>query len=161
MEQISAPWRMEYILESDKNCCFLCQYPKEDSDELNLILYRGDSNFIILNRFPYNPGHLMVAPYRHLGILQDLTDIEAKEHIDLVKKSVELLIKVMNPHGFNVGMNLGKVAGAGVDDHIHTHIVPRWQGDTNFMPVIADTKVLPESLAATYKKLKDCMNGLL
>jgi len=161
MEQISAPWRMEYILETDKNGCFLCQYPKEDSDELNLILYRGDSNFIILNRFPYNPGHLMVAPYRHLGILQDLTDVEAKEHIDLVKKSVELLIKVMNPHGFNVGMNLGKIAGAGVDDHIHTHIVPRWQGDTNFMPVIADTKVLPESLAATYKKLKDCMNGLL
>ena len=161
MEQISAPWRMEYILETDKSGCFLCQYPKEDSDELNLILYRGDSNFIILNRFPYNPGHLMVAPYRHLGTLQDLIDIEAKEHIDLVKKSVELLIKAMNPHGFNVGMNLGKVAGAGVDDHIHTHIVPRWQGDTNFMPVVADTKVLPESLPATYKKLKDCMSSLL
>jgi len=97
----------------------------------------------------------MVAPYRHVGQLDGLTDEEAKEHFDLVKRSLGLLVEVVKPTGFNIGMNLGKVAGAGVDDHIHTHIVPRWQGDTNFMPVIAKTKVLPEALANAYKKLKD------
>jgi len=154
MEQLWAPWRIEYILQAEKGGCFLCGKPKEANDESNLILYRGKSNFIILNSFPYNPGHLMVVPYRHIGHLDELADEEAKEHFDLVKRSLKLLIEVIKPAGFNIGMNLGKVAGAGVDDHIHTHIVPRWQGDTNFMPVISNTKVLPEALASTYKKLK-------
>lgn len=96
----------------------------------------------------------MVAPYRHIANLQDLTDEETKEHFDIVKKSVELLRKVMEPTGFNVGLNLGKVAGAGIAEHLHTHIVPRWQGDTNFMPVLSDTKVLPEAVSGTYKKLR-------
>lgn len=103
----------------------------------------------------------MVAPYRHIGHLDELTDAESKEHFDMVKLGTKLLIEVMKPAGFNTGMNLGKIAGAGLDDHIHTHIVPRWQGDTNFMPVVANTKVLPEALAATYKKLKDGLHGAL
>jgi ATP adenylyltransferase len=161
MEHIWAPWRMGYALQAEKGRCFLCEKPKEYNDEPNLILWRGKSNFIILNSFPYNSGHLMVAPYHHTGHLDELTDEEAKEHFDLVKLSLRLLTEVTGPTGFNIGMNLGKVAGAGVDDHVHTHIVPRWQGDTNFMPVISNTKVLPEALAATYKKLKDGLRNVL
>lgn len=161
MEQLWAPWRIEYILQPDKSGCFLCQKPKENKDESNLVLHRGRNNFILLNSFPYNPGHLMVAPYRHVGYLEELTDVEAKEHFDMVKLSIRLLNQVVKPTGFNIGMNLGKVAGAGVDDHVHTHIVPRWQGDTNFMPVISNTKVLPEALAATYQKLKQGLSEVL
>jgi ATP adenylyltransferase len=155
MEHMWAPWRVEYILQAEKKGCFLCEKPKESNDEANLVLYRGKGNFIILNFFPYNPGHLMVAPYRHIGHLDELTDEEAREHFDLVKQSLRLLVEVTKPAGFNIGINLGKVSGAGVDDHIHTHIVPRWQGDTNFMPVISNTKVVSEALTATYKRLKD------
>jgi ATP adenylyltransferase len=161
MEQIWAPWRIEYILQAEKGGCFLCQKPRESKDEANFILYRGESNFIILNSFPYNPGHLMVAPYRHIGQLDELTNGESKEHFDLVKLSIRLLAETTSPTGFNTGMNLGKVAGAGLDDHLHTHIVPRWQGDTNFMPVVSNTKVLPEALAATYKKLKEGLPRVL
>ena len=161
MEQIWAPWRMPYILQAEKGGCFLCEKPREEKDESNLILYRGKGNFIILNAFPYNPGHLMVAPYRHLGRLEDLTDVESEEHFSMIKLGVKLLTEVISPAGFNIGVNLGKVAGAGLDDHIHTHIVPRWQGDTNFMPAVATTKVLPEALAETYKKLKDGMGNVL
>ena len=146
---------MEYVLQAKERGCILCQKPKGDNDEAHFILYRGKANFVILNAFPYNPGHLMVAPYRHVGQLEDLSDQETKEHFDIVKKSLKLLREVLQPNGFNVGMNLGQVAGAGIEDHIHTHIVPRWQGDTNFMPVIANSKVIPEALAATYKKLKE------
>jgi ATP adenylyltransferase len=161
MEHIWAPWRIEYILQAEKGDCFLCEKAKENNDEPNLILWRGKSSFIILNSFPYNPGHLMVVPYRHIGHLDGLTDEEAKEHFDLVKLSLRLLTEVIKPAGFNVGMNLGKVAGAGVDGHIHTHIVPRWQGDTNFMPVVSNTKVLSEALAATYKKLEYSLRSVL
>ena len=161
MERLWAPWRMPYILQAGKGGCFLCEKPREEKDESNLILYRGKGNFIILNAFPYNPGHLMIAPYRHLGQLEDLTDVESEEHFAMIKLGVKLLTEVTRPAGFNIGVNLGKVAGAGLDDHIHTHIVPRWQGDTNFMPAVATTKVLPEALAETYKKLKDGMGSSL
>jgi len=164
MEHIWAPWRIEYILEAkDANgeSCILCQKPKEGKDEANLVLYRGKTNFIILNAFPYNPGHLMVAPYRHVGKLEELNDDESKEHFDLIKLSIKLLKEAIQPTGFNTGMNLGKVAGAGIDEHIHTHIVPRWQGDTNFMPVVADTKVLPQALATSYSNLKKSLERLL
>jgi len=154
MEYLWAPWRVEYIERATEGGCILCEKPREDNDEPNLILYRGQHNFIMLNAFPYNPGHLMVAPYRHTANLQDLTDEEAKEHFEFIKKSVALLKEVMNPSGFNIGLNLGRVAGAGIADHIHTHIVPRWQGDTNFMPILSDTKVTSEALAATYQKLR-------
>jgi len=156
MDRLWAPWRMGFILKGEnKTDCFLCRYPKENNDETNLILHRGEKNFIILNAYPYNSGHLMVVPYRHIGHLEDMTDAESKEHFDLIRLSVKLLTKVMQPTGFNTGMNLGKVAGAGIADHIHTHIVPRWQGDANFMPVLSETKVMPESLAMTYNRLKD------
>ena len=148
---------MEYIERPSETGCILCQKPGEQNDEANLILYRGQSNFIILNAFPYNPGHLMIAPYRHTANLQDLSEDEAREHFDIVRKSVELLTRALKPAGFNVGLNIGKVAGAGIEEHLHTHIVPRWQGDANFMPVLSNTKVIPEALAATYKKLKSAI----
>ena len=154
MEYLWAPWRMEYIQRAPDSNCILCQKPRESNDEANFILYRGKHSFIILNAFPYNPGHLMVAPYRHIANLQDLADEEAKELFDIIKKGLELLKEAMEPMGFNVGLNLGKAAGAGIAEHIHTHIVPRWQGDTNFMPVLSDTKVLSEALLSTYRKLK-------
>jgi ATP adenylyltransferase len=145
---------MEYIQRSWESGCILCQKPRENNDEANFVLYRGQHNFIILNAFPYNPGHLMVAPYRHIANLQDLGDEEAKEHFDIVKRGLGLLKEVMEPAGFNIGLNLGKVAGAGIAEHLHTHIVPRWQGDTNFMPVLSNTKVVSEALNATYQKLR-------
>jgi ATP adenylyltransferase len=126
----------------------------ESDDVTNLVLYRGKENFVIMNAFPYNPGHLMVVPYRHTANLPGLTDDEAREHFELIGRSLKLLTEVLNPEGFNVGMNIGRVAGAGVEGHLHTHIVPRWQGDTNFMPVLSDTRVVSEALANTYKKLK-------
>jgi ATP adenylyltransferase len=152
---------MEYINKAaNESGCFLCQKPKEDDDVSNLILYRGKHNFIVLNVYPYNTGHLMVAPYRHIGDPSQLSEDEAREHLGLVKLGLQLLTKAMSPEGFNIGMNLGRAAGAGVADHIHTHIVPRWQGDTNFMPVISNTKVLPESLSSTYQKLKKALDSL-
>ena len=157
MKQLWAPWRIRYIESPKGNGCILCQKPRQNNDAANFILYRGQSNFIILNAFPYNPGHLMVAPYRHVANIEDLTGDESREHFNLVKKSLALLKQVLNPDGFNIGLNIGKIAGAGIEEHLHTHIVPRWQGDVNFMPVLADTRVISEGLAATYKKLKDAM----
>ena len=153
MRQIWAPWRIEYIQMEKQEGCILCDKPKQNNDALNYILYRGDKNFIIMNSYPYNPGHLMIAPYRHIANLEELTDEERDEHFEIVSRSIKLLKEVFNPGGFNIGVNIGRVAGAGIDDHIHTHIVPRWRGDTNFMPVMADIKVIPEALAETYKKL--------
>ena len=154
MEHIWAPWRIEFILGEKAKGCILCQKPKEKDDKSSLILYRGEKNFVILNKFPYNPGHLMVSPYRHVPDLEDLNDDELPEHFDLVRRSTTALRRAFNPAGFNIGLNIGKTAGAGIGDHIHTHVVPRWEGDTNFMPVLADTRVLPEALASTYAKLK-------
>ena len=154
MEQIWAPWRIEYIRKINEPGCILCQKPREDNDEANFILYRGQHNFTLLNLYPYNQGHLMVAPYRHTANLADLTEREIVEHFDLVKRSLAILKEILNPAGFNIGLNLGRVAGAGIETHLHTHIVPRWEGDTNFMPVLADTKVISEALADTYRKLK-------
>ncbi len=154
MEHIWAPWRREFILQGGAHTeCFLCLKPKEKRDEANFILHRGKLNYILLNAYPYNPGHLMVAPYRHVGDLTELDEHEAREHIEMVKLAVKLLKHSVKPAAFNVGMNLGKIAGAGVDDHIHTHVVPRWQGDTNFMPVVSETKVLSEALSQTYQVL--------
>ena len=158
MEKIWAPWRMQYIAQSgnDKGC-ILCDKPSErkTKDKINYILLRGKYNYIILNAYPYTPGHLMVSPYRHVGDLSDTTNKESMEHIELIKLCVRLLTSEIKPAGFNLGMNLGKVAGAGVEGHIHTHIVPRWNGDHNFMSVVADTRVLSEGLVATYNKLKE------
>jgi ATP adenylyltransferase len=154
MEHMWAPWRMEFILDEKPSGCILCQKPCQNDDECNLILYRGSLNFVILNKFPYNPGHLMVAPYRHIATLEDMTDEELLDHFTIVRRCTKALRSVLTPAGFNIGINLGKIAGAGISDHAHTHVVPRWSGDTNFMPVLADTRVLPEGLASTYIKLR-------
>jgi len=134
--------------------CILCDKPRQNNDTLNYILHRGEKNFIIMNSYPYNPGHLMIAPYRHIANLEELTDEELHEHFEIVCRSIKVLRQVFNPTGFNIGINIGKVAGAGIEEHIHTHIVPRWQGDTNFMPVLSDVRVVPEALAETYEKLR-------
>jgi len=157
MEYIWAPWRMEFIQNADTKSrnCFLCSKPQENSDKLNYILFRGETNYVLLNAYPYNPGHLLVAPYRHIGEVENFTEAEASEHYRLIRKSVVLLKQTVKCAGFNIGMNLGKIAGAGVDDHIHTHIVPRWQGDTNFMPAVGNTKVLPQALSETYDTLME------
>jgi len=161
MKKIWAPWRIQYIQIAGKmEGCILCDKPAEKNDEPNLILYRGRNNFVILNAYPYTPGHLMVAPYRHIGDLNDISEEESREHNEVIKLCLNLLNAVVKPDGFNIGMNLGRVAGAGIPGHVHTHIVPRWQGDNNFMPVVADVKVLSESLSATYKKLKDGLQQL-
>ncbi len=154
MKKIWAPWRVEYIRLEKTEGCILCQKPRQDADILNYILYRGNKNFIIMNSYPYNGGHLMIVPYRHIANLEELTDEERNEHFKIVSLSTRILQQVFNPAGFNIGINMGRVAGAGIDGHIHTHVVPRWQGDTSFMPVIADTKVINEALAETYKSLK-------
>ncbi len=156
MERLWAPWRMAYIAadgKQDEGCIF-CVKPAEDRDEENLLLHRGAHCFVLMNLFPYNNGHLMVAPYAHApGIggvdAETLSDMMATTQICLAT-----LRAAMNPQGFNMGINQGVVAGAGIADHVHFHIVPRWNGDTNFMPVLADVKVMPDYLRNTYRQLK-------
>ena len=155
MERIWAPWRIQYIESEKPEGCIFCEKPGQTKDSANYILYRGDKNFIILNSYPYNPGHLMVVPFRHIPSMEKLTDEERNEHFEIVGQVIRVLRQVLNPGGFNIGINEGKVAGAGIEDHFHTHVVPRWPGDTNFMSVLADVRVLPEVLADTYEKLKE------
>ena len=154
MKHIWAPWRMEYIQMEKPEGCILCDKPAENTDSENLILYRAEKNFVLLNTYPYNPGHLMIAPYRHVPSLEELTDEELSDHIKVVTRSIRVLREVFNPGGFNIGTNIGKAAGAGIDDHVHTHVVPRWPGDNNFMPVLGNVRVVPQALAETYQKLQ-------
>lgn len=154
MERLWAPWRVQYIKGEHPKGCIFCVKSKQDKDEENLVLFRDKLNLVIMNLYPYNPGHLMVAPYRHLGRLEDLTTDERNEHYALVSKAVSILREVSQTDNFNIGMNLGRVAGAGIEDHVHTHIVPRWNGDNNFMPVIAKTRVISESMQDIYNRLK-------
>ena len=154
MERLWAPWRVEYIQGERPKGCVLCISLEPGDDAKNLILYRGKLNFVIMNKYPYNAGHLLVAPFRHVATPVDFTDAELEEHYRLVRRCLVVLGETYNPHGFNVGMNLGKVAGAGIAEHCHTHIVPRWEGDTNFMPVISETRVISESMEAVYNRLK-------
>ncbi|OPX77016.1 MAG: HIT domain protein [Methanosaeta sp. PtaB.Bin039] len=153
MQTIWAPWRVEYILGEKAKGCIFCDKPKENRDRDNLILYRGRSHFIIMNAYPYNNGHLMVVPYKHTSALSGWSGEDRQEMMELADLGVEVLRCAMRPDGFNLGINLGQVAGAGIAEHVHLHIVPRWSGDTNFMPVLADTRVIPEHISATYDKL--------
>ena len=153
MKQLWAPWRMEYVKSEKSGECIFCSLPKANDDTKNYILHRGQSAFIIMNIFPYNSAHIMVSPFRHIGCLTAQNTEEIKEMNNLTFRSIEIFRAVINPEGFNVGYNIGKAAGAGYDEHIHCHIVPRWTGDTNFMPVLGETKVHPEHLKTTYKKL--------
>jgi ATP adenylyltransferase len=161
MESLWAPWRIDYILGKKPSGCIFCDKPREDRDEENLILHRGEYNFIILNAFPYNNGHMMVVPYRHTAALSGWQPHEQQEMMEMADMAVELLRKTMRPDGFNLGINMGLVAGAGVADHIHLHIVPRWNGDTNFMPVLSDTRVISEALRATYGKLREAQGEMV
>jgi ATP adenylyltransferase len=159
-EQLWAPWRLKYIEKAQTQSaedCFFDALPQETNDRENFILYRGKSVFVILNAFPYNNGHLMVAPYRHVADLEEMSEEELLEVNQTLSRCVSWLKKAYSPEGFNIGVNLGKVAGAGVPGHIHWHIVPRWNGDSNFMTVIGEVRVLPENLYQTYDRLKSAM----
>jgi len=152
-KQLWAPWRLEYIVQADDETgCIFCRATTLD-DEEGLVVSRGSSAFVLLNKFPYSSGHLMVASYRHVGEFAELTDEEALEVHRLGERGMAALAETYEPQGYNLGWNLGRIAGAGIVDHVHVHVVPRWAGDTNFMPVLADVKVLPEHLSETRVKL--------
>lgn len=146
--------------EQDKKGCIFCDKPAVNEDKKNLILYRGKHNFVLMNLFPYNNGHLLIAPYKHTNQLSELTSEEKLELMDLLVLCEKIISEKMSPHGFNIGMNLGQVAGAGVKDHLHFHIVPRWDGDTNFMPIIGEAKVVSEGLRQTWEKLRQGFEAL-
>jgi ATP adenylyltransferase len=154
MKVLWAPWRMGYILAENKaDGCIFCPGADRSADQDRLILHVGPRTMVVMNRFPYNNGHLLVAPVRHVSSLERLNQDETLGLLLMVRKAIEILKQVMKPDGFNVGLNLGHVAGAGMENHMHFHIVPRWKGDTNFMTVIEDVRVIPEHIQATYAKL--------
>ncbi len=148
-----APWRISYILGEKEESCLFCRVLEEDRDVENLVLHRGRLAFVIMNLYPYNPGHLMVAPNRHVSEIELLKPDESHEIMDLTQKCVAALKKTMSPQALNAGLNLGEIAGSSIKEHLHMHIVPRWQGDNNFMPVLADIHVMPQALDETYELL--------
>jgi ATP adenylyltransferase len=167
MQQLWAPWRMAYIDQAtdkaaDEGCIF-CSKPQRDpaEDEAQLIVYRGARAFVMMNLYPYNTGHLLIAPYNHTGSLAALDEDTSHELFKLVQRCETACREALNPDGFNIGANLGRVAGAGFPDHVHFHVVPRWNGDTNFMPVIGDVKVMPEFLQQTYEKIRSKLLPLI
>ncbi len=154
MKHLWAPWRMEFILGKKKpKGCIFCTFPKEKKDKQNLIVFRGKHTFVILNRYPYNNGHLMVIPYRHTANLADLERDELSELMSMTTEVVNILKKTHGPQGFNLGMNLGAAAGAGIKEHLHMHIVPRWVGDTNFMTVLGEVRSIPNHLTESFIEL--------
>jgi len=157
MKTMWAPWRIEYIMEDKKDGCIFCKALSEEDD---LTLYKGKDTMVVMNKFPYINGHLLVAPTKHLSTLDQLSIDDMGKLLSTVEKSAGILKKMMNPDGFNIGLNLGKVAGAGVEEHLHFHIVPRWFGDTNAFTVFADVRVIPEYLKATHTKLKRHFDAL-
>jgi ATP adenylyltransferase len=163
LDYLWSPWRMQYIesaqASDEPEGCIFCEKPHAGDDEGTYVLARAERAFAILNAFPYNPGHLMVAPFRHVGDFVDLDAEEASDCDALLQRSIAALRSASNPDGFNVGMNLGRVAGAGIPGHVHWHVVPRWNGDTNYMTVVGETRVLPELLAETYAKLRPLFSG--
>ena len=165
IKKLWAPWRMKYIEgfddDSQDDTCIFCSKPAMNLDDECYIVYRGDTCFIILNIYPYNNGHLMVVPYQHTSEMSDLSEAERLEMMNLTEIAMTAIKNVMRPDGFNVGANFGRTAGAGIEDHLHMHIVPRWNGDTNYMPVIGCTKVVSESLEDTYAKVKTAIDDLL
>jgi ATP adenylyltransferase len=157
MQQLWAPWRTELIHQKAPPGCIFCLFPAEtgaEADRRNLIVGRTARSFAILNRYPYNNGHLMVVPRRHIGDFASLSSEESADLHALLRRSTEVLNRAYRPEGMNLGMNLGKSAGAGIADHLHWHVVPRWVGDTNFMPVLSETKVMNEHLQSTFDKLQ-------
>lgn len=155
MEHIWSPWRYQYITGADKQPgCIFCSLVAENADQKHNIIFRGALNYIILNLFPYTSGHLMVVPYQHAASLVDVDEETTAELMELSKRALRALESEYHPHGFNLGFNLGQSAGAGVAEHIHMHVVPRWSGDANFLSVIGETRIVPEELENTYLRLK-------
>ncbi len=156
MERLFRPWRMSYVegAKDEQQDCFLCEDAIAKDERDRLVLARSAQGMVVLNRYPYNGGHLMVAPLRHVGEPGDLTPGERQAVMDLLEECLEVLRAELKPDGFNLGANLGRVAGAGLPGHFHLHVVPRWEGDTNFMPVTGEAKVLPEALETTYDRLR-------
>ena len=155
MKVIWAPWRMAYIKQARKpRGCIFCVKARERRDQANFLLHRGRHAFVIMNLYPYNSGHLLVAPYAHVKSLEDLPDEVSLDLVRLTNRSLGVLRAEIRPEGFNLGLNLGRVSGAGIEGHVHLHIVPRWNGDTNFMPLFGETRVIPEHLRTTFRKLQ-------
>lgn len=158
-DRIWAPWRLEYIKQErpseEASECIFCTKPKDGDDEAAYIVHRGRLAFVMLNAYPYNNGHLMIAPYEHVATVADIDDQVMLEIMQLTKRATDALEKAYSPEGYNIGINQGRVAGAGVEHHIHLHVVPRWGADTNFMPVLADARVLPQQLSDSYRALKE------
>jgi ATP adenylyltransferase len=163
MKRLYSPWRSAYIASfRNKKAgtkCLFCRIAREKNDERNLVIWRGKHCYLVMNLFPYNSGHLMVVPYKHTAELASLSKDTYAEVMEATVLGMKALGKASGPHGFNLGANLGRVAGAGIDKHIHFHIVPRWSGDTNFMPVLADVKLISQDLKQTWSRLKNAMKG--
>lgn len=159
MKQLWAPWRLEYIQAPRAEGCIFCAKASDPNDEQSLVVWRGKQTFVMLNLFPYTSGHAMAVPYRHTADLDALLPEEVLELWDAVRRTVRALQHAFRPDGFNIGINLGRAAGAGIEDHLHVHIVPRWSGDTNFMPVLADVKVIPQHLRETYRLLREAFDA--
>jgi len=162
MDKLFSPWRSKYIEtfslpKSKKSECVLCKAYQDNEDDEHFIVMRGRLCYVVMNLFPYNSGHLMIVPYRHIASLVDLSDEESIEVMQLLKRMTKALQIVSHPNGFNIGSNIGRTAGAGIDQHLHFHIVPRWSGDTNFMPILADTKMISEDMKETLLKLREVL----
>ncbi len=155
IKRLWAPWRITYILTPKLKKCLFCTVAKQKNDRENLILERRKNCFVILNKYPYNNGHIMIVPYKHTSSLEELDNKTLLEMMKIAQKYLIKMKKIMKAEGFNIGINIGKIAGAGIKEHIHLHIVPRWNGDNNFMPVLANHRIISESLESVYKKLKN------
>lgn len=154
MEYLPAPWRARYVHSLPKESgCIFCTRPRQEEDRKSLILHRGEHNFVILNRYPYTPGHVMIAPYAHLDSILKADASASHEMMDLLRKCLDVLDRCYHPQGFNTGMNIGHAGGAGITEHFHMHCLPRWAGDSNFMPLIGGTRVFIETLDQTYQRL--------
>ena len=154
IDNLWAPWRLEYVTGDKPDGCVLCDKQHVD-DEAGLVVARGEHVYAVLNLYPYNNGHLMIVPIRHVAELEELTRDESHEAQRMLERGIRAARSVLGAGGFNVGLNLGEAAGAGIASHLHWHLVPRWQGDTNFMPVLADVRVMPQHLSTTWKLLRD------
>jgi len=161
LDRLWSPWRFKYIKNASKeNKCFICEASKDDEKPENLVIYKDDTIIILLNKYPYNNGHLMIAPIRHVKNLEELNEIENNRLWSGILIAKKILDETYKPHGYNIGINLGKAAGAGLEDHLHIHIVPRWVGDTSYMTTIAATKVMPQLLEESWRELKEAIKKL-
>jgi ATP adenylyltransferase len=160
MERLWAPWRMEYITEEPRLGCLFCRVIEDPTDrDAALVVWRPTQAIVLLNKYPYNPGHVMVAPHAHVSGLEDLDDAQTADLMRALKRTITVLKKTLKPEGFNIGANIGRVAGAGIPGHVHLHVVPRWNGDTNFMPVLGEVKVVNEHLTQTAAKLSEAFSS--